>query len=152
MIRSTSRSLAALVISLGACPLRTTDATDFRRSRELAARACQLRFRCSHVVLQLRKNVDGKRRARDDRFWLDDVQQNDFASELFGKSQRVLKRVFRHVRKINRHENFFEIQNLRHQFHHLFGFHNLSFHMHGFSATKEPLAQQHLLNRVHFLR
>src|SRR4029077_14664101 len=77
---------------------------------------CQLRFRCSHVVLQLRKNVDGKRRARDDRFWLDDVQQNDFASELFGKSQRVLKRVFRHVRKINRHENFFETQNLRDHF------------------------------------
>jgi hypothetical protein len=44
MIRSTSRSLAALVISLGACPVRTANATEFRRSRELAARAANSAF------------------------------------------------------------------------------------------------------------
>src|SRR4029453_18652893 len=100
---------------------------------------------------QLRKNVEGKRRARDGRFWLDDVQQNDFASELFGKSQRVVKRVFRHVRKINRHENFFEIQNPRDHFGHAVCFGNLRFHLPEFSMLCRWTARQQLLNRVHFL-
>ena len=44
------------------------------------------------------------------------------------------------------------MQNLWHQLDRLFGFHKLSFHLHGFSTAKEPLARQQLLNRVHFLR
>src|ERR1700758_2210249 len=44
------------------------------------------------------------------------------------------------------------MQNFRDQFHSRFGFHDLSFHLHGFSSASERLARHRLPNRVHFLR
>ena len=102
-------------------------------------KACQLCFGCTRVFLRLRKNVHGKRRARDRRLWFNDVQQNDLAAEPFRKSQCELKSLFGHWGKIDWHENFFEIQNCREAFYDLSGFNQLSFHLQRFLPAKRCL-------------
>ena len=64
------------------------------QAREHLARCeqCQLCFCCGCIFLGLRKNIDGKGRAGNGLYWLDDVQQNDVAAELLGELQRILKR------------------------------------------------------------
>ena len=65
---------------------------------------------------------------------LDNVKQNNFAIELLRKSQCVMKRLFRGLGEIDRHENFLETQNLWDQINDTLGFHKLSFHLPEFST------------------
>jgi len=59
------------------------------------------------------------------------MKQDDLGAELFGNSQRVLKRLRGGLREINRHEDPLQMQNLRNEFNSIIGFDklSLSFHM-----------------------
>lgn len=88
MIRSVSRSLAALVVSLGACPIRTLELTEFAPLACHSA-ASMASFRLRKFVFGIRKCFDGERRADHWTHRLRHIKKSDFATELLGKFQRV---------------------------------------------------------------